>query len=70
MTDPLIGAIAELKRYAADEHGTASYLTKAEAAALLSLLIEADSFISHMQYRSRSDVNDVDRLVGKLRRAS
>ena len=46
-----IGAVAELKRYAADDAGTQSYLTKAEASALLSLLVEAESFISHMVYR-------------------
>ena len=70
---PEIGAVAELKRYAADDAGTQSYLTKAEASALLSLLVEADSYISHMVYRGSwpdAGTNDVQALIGRLRRAS
>jgi len=73
MTDAhLIGAVAELKRYAADEEGTTSYLTKAEAQAILSLLIEADSAISHQHYRGiwPLDRFETDRLIVRLRRAS
>jgi len=67
-----IGAIAELKRYAADEEGTVSYLTKTEAQAILSLLIEADSAISHQYYRGvwPLDRYKTDRLISRLRRAS
>lgn len=71
--DAEIGAVAELKRYAAEDVGTQSYLTKAEASAVLSLLVEADAYISHMVYRGSwpdAGTNDVQRLIGRLRRAS
>lgn len=71
-SEAIVGAVAELKRYRDDTDGTASYLTKVEASALLSLLIEADAFISHMRYRRAwpGDSQEVDALIGKLRQAS
>lgn len=67
-------AILLLKSGAEDLVGGAD-LEAAECSALLSLLIEADSFISHMRHRGswpseRHDTTEVDALIGRLRRAS
>ena len=64
-------AIELLKRSEGDLLGGA-ILNEAEAAALLSLLVEADAFISHMRHRRSwpGDQAAVDALIGRLRRAS
>lgn len=67
-------AIALLKEGAQNIIGSAEP-SPAECSALLSLLIEADSFISHMRHRgswpsARDDTTEVDALIGRLRRAS
>ena len=54
----------------------AAGLSGEECSALVSLLIEADSFISHMRHRGSwpsardDDTTEVDALIGRLRRAS
>lgn len=64
-------AIALLKDGVQDIIGGAP-LSAGECSALLSLIIEADSFISHMRHRRSwpGDLTEVDALIGRLRRAS